>query len=198
MVAAEYVAIHRDLNGRGYGGTPDGIWRLRKGDRKGVYAFDYKTRGSDAVHSVYPEEARQVAAGVRAQYMIVADGKGGAKRATFPELDGGMVVTIKPDGARVFPIDLDEGMKGFTRLHQWFLDKQEDRSPIGRVWPLHRASQEERDAVVVEHSDVVADQIRGARSSAELTIIWRDASQAGTWTPEYTELAKSIKESLAS
>lgn len=195
LVAAEYVAIHRDLNSRGYGGTPDGIWRLRK-TRPGVYAFDYKTRGADAVHSVYPEEARQVAAGVRAQYMIVADGNGGAKRATFPELDGGMVVTIKPDGARVIPIDLDEGMKGFTKLHQRWLDKQEERAPIGRIWPLQRAPQADRDAVAVEQSDVVADQLRGARSSAALTIIYRDAVRDGLWRDEHTVIAKSIKESL--
>ena len=109
-----------------------------------------------------------------------------------------MVVTIKPDGARVIPIDLDEGMRGFTKLHQWYLDKQDERAPIGRIWPLQRATQEERAKVVVQESDVVADQLRAARSSAELTIIWRDASQAGTWTPEYTALAKTIKESLAS
>ena len=84
LVAAEYVAIHRDLNGRGYGGTPDGIWRLRKG-RPGVYAFDYKTRGADAQHSVYPEEARQVAAGVRSP---VHDRRGRERRSQASHLPG--------------------------------------------------------------------------------------------------------------
>jgi hypothetical protein len=197
LVAAEYVAIHRDLNGRGYGGTPDGIWRLRK-NRPGIFAFDYKTRGADAAHSVYPEEARQVAAGVRAQYMIISDGNGGAKRAEFPELDGGMVVTIKPDGARVFPIDLDAGMAGFTKLHQWYLDKQSERDPIGRVWPVQRSTDEQRAAVTVEKSDIVADQIQAAKSRAELTIIWHDAKAAGTWTDEHSALAKDTTKNFAS
>jgi hypothetical protein len=196
LVAAEYVAIHRDLNGRGYGGTPDGIWRLRK-TRPGIYAFDYKTRGADAQHSVYPQEAQQVAAGVRAQYMIVDDGLGGAKRAEFPELDGGMVVTIKPDGARVFPIDLDAGMRDFTRLHQRWIDKPSDRDPIGRVWPVQRATPDQRASVAMEKSDVVGDQIRAARSRAALTVIWRDAVRAGTWRDEHSALAKSVSENFA-
>lgn len=198
LVAAEYVAIHRDLNGRGYGGTPDGIWRLRKGNRPGVYAFDYKTRGASAQHSAYPQEAWQVAAGVRAQYMVVSDGNGGAKRSPFPELDGGMIVTVKPDGARIIPIDLDEGFRGFTKLHQRWLDKAEERAAIGRIWPIARATEEERATVSTEKFDIVADSLRNARSSAELTIAWRDYSRAGLWTDEHTVLAKSIKEKLAS
>jgi hypothetical protein len=193
LVAAEYVAVHRDLNGRGYAGTPDGIWRLRK-NRPGVYAFDYKTRGADAQHGAYAQESWQVAAGVRAQYMIVSDGNGGAKRAAFPDLDGGMVVSIKPDGARVFPIDLDEGMDGFTELHKWWLKKQNERSAIGRVWPIIRSSAEERAAVPVGSAgDAVTDQIKSAKSRAALTIAWHDAVEAGTWTDEHTALAKEVQ-----
>lgn len=197
LVAAEYVAIHRDLNGRGYGGTPDGIWRLRKG-RPGVYAFDYKTRGADAQHSVYPNEAQQVAAGVRAQYMIVDAGNGGAKRAPFPELDGGMVVTIKPDGARIFPINLDAAMEDFTALHRFWLHKQTERAPIGRVWPVLRSAPWERAEVEVEpQGDLVSEAIRAARSRAELMIIWTDAKKYGTWTTTHDQLSREVAQTFA-
>jgi hypothetical protein len=207
LVATEYVAIHRDLNGRGYGGTPDGIWRLRK-TRPGVFAFDYKTRGADARHSVYPEEARQVAAGVRAQYMIVDDGKGGAKRTAFPDLDGGVVVTIKPDGARVFPIDLDSAMDGFTKLHRWWLDKRDERGPIGRVWPLQRATTDQRAAIVVEEmagpAPVLDTPIPGdwaglidnATTVDALSEVWKSATAAGQWTSELEARGLARREAI--
>src|SRR5690606_31786199 len=183
LYAAEYVAIHRTLNGRGYGGTPDGIWRLRK-TVKGLFAFDYKTRAFDSNHGAYPDEAAQVAAGVNAEYMIVSDGNGGAKRARLPELDGGMIVSIKPDGARVYPVNLEAGMRDFTELHaRWVLSKSNRPKSIGRVWPVVRAPE-------VTGADVLA-KIASAQSADELYALYR--AHGSVWTDQHTAAAAARK-----
>src|SRR5690606_7655308 len=187
LYAAEYVAIHRTLNGRGYGGTPDGIWRLRK-TVKGLFAFDYKTRAFDSNHGAYPDEAAQVAAGVNAEYMIVSDGNGGAKRARLPELDGGMIVSIKPDGARVYPVNLEAGMRDFTELHaRWVLSKSNRPKSIGRVWPVVRAPE-------VTGADVLA-KIASAQSADELYALYR--AHGSVWTDQHTAAAAARKAELA-
>lgn len=195
LIATEYVAIHRTLNGRGYAGTPDGIWRLRK-TKKCVAAMDYKTRAADSSHGVYVEEARQVAAGIRAEYMIVDDGHGGAKRARIPDVDLGMIVSIKPDGARVYPLDIDKAFEGFTKLHQAWLDKQEERDCIGRVWPVQRAQPESAPVVTEPQTvteSVTADNlvtaIKGLTDPAHIRILW--AENKSVWNAELTELAKA-------
>lgn len=100
LVAAEFVCIHRDLNGHGYGGTGDAIIRI---DDK-LYLVDWKSRGSD--HDCYPEEAAQVAALAGAQYMIITGPEGSPVRALIPPLDGGLIVSIKTDGCRTYPVML--------------------------------------------------------------------------------------------
>jgi hypothetical protein len=99
LVAAEIVCIHRDLNGVGYGGTADAIVNI---DGK-LYLVDWKSRGSD--HDAYPEEAGQVAALAGAQYMII-EGASGPVRSLIPELAGGLIVSIKTDGCRTYPVML--------------------------------------------------------------------------------------------
>lgn len=142
LVAAEYVTVHRTLNGRGYAGTPDALLSI-KGPAlnvRGVRATDYKTRDATSEYRPYPDEAAQVAAGVRGEYMIVGDGHGGAVRQRFPKLDGGLIVSIKPEGARLYPIDLDAGFRDFTEMHEkWLRDKEDRPKAIGRVWPVQRA-----------------------------------------------------------
>ncbi len=100
LVAKETVCIHRDLNGVGYGGTADAIIRI---DSR-TYLADWKSRGSD--HDAYPEEAGQVAALAGAQYMIVAGPNGVPVRSLIPSLDGGLIVSIRPDGCRTYPVML--------------------------------------------------------------------------------------------
>jgi hypothetical protein len=99
LVAAEVVCIHRDLNGVGYGGTADAIVRIDGS----LYLVDWKSRGSD--HDAYPEEAGQVAALAGAEYMII-EGDSGPVRAKIPELAGGLIVSIKTDGCRTYPVML--------------------------------------------------------------------------------------------
>jgi hypothetical protein len=134
LVAAEYPVIHRDLNGVGYGGTPDGIWRIG-GD---LYLYDFKTRTEDGDHAAYPEEAAQIAAGARADYMLV-EGVDGAERRHIPDVVGGMVVSIKPDGCRIYPVDIDKAFDHFTALHAWWVARRAEREPIGRPWPVKAA-----------------------------------------------------------
>jgi hypothetical protein len=136
VIAAEYVALHRTLNGVGYGCTPDVACRIQ-GDDVGV---DWKSRGVDSDHGAYPEEAAQIAAGARAEYMIVDDGNGTPIRALLPPLTSGIVVSIKPDGCRVYPVDLDKAFRHTEAMHAFWVARKAEREPIGRAWPPRKAS----------------------------------------------------------
>jgi hypothetical protein len=100
LVAKEVVCIHRTLNGVGYGGTADAIIRI---DGK-LYMADWKSRGSD--HDAHAEEAAQVAALAGAEYMIVTDETGSPVRRLLPDFEGGLIVSIKTDGCRTYPVAL--------------------------------------------------------------------------------------------
>jgi hypothetical protein len=134
LVAAEYVVIDRDLHGVGYGGTPDGLIKIG-GD---LYAIDWKTRGADSKHSAYPEEAEQIAAGYNGQYMIVA-GPNGPERQPIPTVAGGLVISIKPDGCRTYPINLEHAYLHWEARHAWWCARRTEREPIGRQWPVKKA-----------------------------------------------------------
>jgi hypothetical protein len=140
LVAAEFVCISRTLNGVGYGGTADGIFEI-DGKR---WIVDWKSRGADSAHAAYPEEAGQVAAYARCQYIIVEDDDPrnpyGAKRMLPPVLDGGLIVSIKPDSYEVFPIDLDEAAEHFRAMHAWWVARQEERVAIKSKWPPRRSN----------------------------------------------------------
>ena len=129
LVAAEYVVIHRDLNGTGYGGTPDAIVRIG-GD---LWAIDWKTRTETSDHGAYPEEGAQIAAGALGHYMIV-EGDHGPTRQPIPQVAGGLVVSIKPDGCKVYPVDLGAAWSHWEALHSWWCARRAERSAIGRPW----------------------------------------------------------------
>lgn len=129
LLAAEFPAIHRYLNGVGYGGTSDALVRI--GGK--VYLLDWKSRGEDSSHGAYPEEAAQVAAYARAEYVIV-EGPNGPERQQLVKIDGGLIVSIKPDGYRVYPIDLDKGFAHWESLHAWWVARREERAAVGRQW----------------------------------------------------------------
>jgi hypothetical protein len=142
LVAAEYVAIHRTLNDVGYGCTPDGLWKI-EGD---LWAFDYKSRTADGDHSAYPEEGAQIAAGTHAEYMIV-EGSDGAERRPIPAVTGGMVVSLKPEGVRIFPVNLDEGFAHYEAMHAWWVARRTERDGIGRPWPVKKREPDKSDGV---------------------------------------------------
>ena len=142
LIAAEYVVIKRTMfcpiSGEqvaGYGGTPDGL--LRIGGE--IYAIDWKSRGEDSDHGAYPEEAEQVAAGVTADYMIVkADN--GAERQEIPDVTGGLIVSIRPDGARSYPIDISDAAPNWRARHAWWTARLRERKPVGKPWPIKAAT----------------------------------------------------------
>lgn len=140
LVAAEFVAVHRNLNGGiGYGGTSDGIFEI---DGK-WYMVDWKSRGDDSDHGCYPEEAAQLGAYAGAEYVIVADddesNPHGAKRIAVPELAGGLIFSIKSDSYEVYPVDLEAGFEHFTALHAWWCARRNERVAIGRKWAPRRS-----------------------------------------------------------
>lgn len=141
LVAAEFVAIHRNMNAHcvvrgneyyGYGGTGDAVIEI---DGK-LWLVDWKSRAEDSDHKAYPEEGAQVSAYGRAEYWIVGDdtSPNGAKRIKPPELAGGLIVSIKPDSYECFPIDLDEGFSYWDDLHAWWQARRSERRSIGRKW----------------------------------------------------------------
>lgn len=130
VIAKEYVALHRTLNGHGYGCTPDVVARIN-GEILGI---DWKSRGIDSDHGAYPEEAAQIAAGARAEYMIVTDEHGNPQRAPLPEIAGGIVVSIKPDGCRVYPVDLDPAFVHVEAMHAFWVARLDEKKAIGRAW----------------------------------------------------------------
>lgn len=127
LVAAEYVVIHRGLHGVGYGGTPDGLVRI---DGQ-LWAIDWKSRGEDSAHGAYAEEADQIAAGVLADYMIV-EGPNGPERRPIPDVDGGLIISIKPDGCRPYPIDVLRTT--WVERHAWWCARRTERDAIGKPW----------------------------------------------------------------
>jgi hypothetical protein len=142
LIAAEYVAIHRTLNGWGYGCTPDALVEW-DGEIVGI---DYKSRGEESKHGCYPEEGAQIAAGVFADYMIVDDGNGGARRQPIPKVHHGLVVSVKPDGCRLYPIDLDVAWEHYTKMHAWWVARRTERAHIGRVLPVKKSTVEPEPA----------------------------------------------------
>lgn len=139
LVAAEFVCIHRTLHGVGFGGTSDGIFEI-DGKR---YMVDWKSRGEDSDHDVYPEEAGQIGGYVGCEYIIIEDddpsNPHGAKRAHMPTLDGGLIVSIKPDSYEVYPIDLPRAIDHFHSMHAWWNARRIEGGTTGPKWAPRRA-----------------------------------------------------------
>lgn len=158
LVAAELVCIHRTLNMVGYGGTSDGIFEI-DGKR---YMVDWKSRGADSEHGAYPEEAAQLGAYAGAEYIIVDDddpaNPHGAKRAAMPELDGGLIISIKPDSYEVYPVNLTLGFDHFINLHGWWVARRNERKPVGRKWAPRRTVAETTAAEPLT-TEAMAEQI---------------------------------------
>lgn len=139
---SEVVTINRTV---GYGGTFDAVLRI---DGK-VYLVDWKTRKAGK-HGAYPEEGWQLAAYANAEYMIV-ERDGDAVRTPVPQLDGALIVSICPEGAKVYPVDLDKAWVAFQTLRNFWegnqltvigrpvrLAKTERALALDRVWHPER------------------------------------------------------------
>jgi len=130
LVAAEVVCISRGLNGVGFGQTIDTFVRIAGA----VWSVDFKSRTES--HSIYLEESCQVAGPLLCDYMIVADGNGGAKRAPIPDLAGGLIVSLVPTGHRSYPVEIDAVKSTFTAMHQWWVAQRDyrDSGAVGKAW----------------------------------------------------------------
>lgn len=120
LFACEMVCINRAT---GYGGTADTCVRI---DGKN-YVIDWKSRGADSDHGGYPEEGAQIAAYARADYWI-AEGPAGPVRLAVPNIDGGLIVSIKPDGCRTYPVELDGAWKHWEAMAAWWAARRDERS----------------------------------------------------------------------
>ncbi|GAC1408736.1 MAG: hypothetical protein NVSMB60_30230 [Mycobacterium sp.] len=179
LVAAEVVCINRTLNGVGYGTTADAVVEI---DGKN-YWVDWKSRSADSSHGCYPEEAGQIGCGAKADYMIV-QGEHGPVRQAPTQVEGGLIVSIKPDGVRLYPVDIDRAWSHWQNLHAWWVARREETVSIGKPWPP-RAVIEQTDG------DILLGLIDQAASNDELTTLWKQHQQE--WTPAHTDAAKKRK-----
>lgn len=135
LAFAEAVAFNRTLNGAGYGGTFDALLRIQ---RK-MWIVDWKSRGEGSDHAAYPEDAAQLGGYSAADYIIV-EGADGPERMPMPELAGGLIISIKSDGYRVYPIDLPEAQEHWSALHSWWVARRSERDAVGRPWAPRKSS----------------------------------------------------------
>lgn len=183
MVAAEVVCINRGLHGIGYGGTSDGLIRI---DGK-TYWVDWKSRGADSDHSAYPEESAQLGGYASADYMLV-EGPDGPERQRLPEVDGGLIVSIKPDGVRLYPIDLGKAAAHFKSLHAWWVAKLAAKAAIGKpLAPRALPSTQPLDILLAASLTGTAD---------ELMALYQRAVTEGRWTDEVKAAFSARKQQL--
>jgi hypothetical protein len=144
LVAAEVVCLHRTLNGIGYGGAADAFVRIDGG----VWVVDWKSRASD--HAAYLEEAAQGGGYAGAEYMIVTGPDGNPMRTLIPDVAGVLIVSIRTDGFRAYPIDRDGAVKAYAAMHRWWVEQRAftDDKVIGKPWaPKAATPTSDRDAL---------------------------------------------------
>lgn len=129
IVASEFLAISRSV---GYGGTGDAIWDLHVGPFDGLYLVDYKSRTEN--HQAYIEEAWQVAAYAKADYMIGTD-SAQAVRQRLPELAGGIILSLTPATYQLFSVDIAASWPGFLTLRRHWQHRMDGKSQLfGKPW----------------------------------------------------------------
>lgn len=115
----EIVATEVVVFGDGYAGTFDAIWR-RGND---LVIVDYKSRKAGKAATRYPEEGAQLAAYSRATYWVVEDDDGMRRMAPL-EVSRGLIVSIAPDGYRLYDVDLDSAHRTWTALHGFWSEQK--------------------------------------------------------------------------
>jgi hypothetical protein len=151
LYAAEAPVIHRSLHGYGYGGTFDALVKINGS----LVLPDWKSRDANSDHGAYPGEQGQVMGYLGADYMIVED-ETGPHRMAIPEAEG-WIVSIRPDGFRVYPIDPEHYSEHWREMHRRWVKSWADRDY--QDWHPMAPT-----AIV----DRVANAIRAAGSMSEL------------------------------
>lgn len=134
IVMSEFICFSRSV---GYGGTGDAIWDMHFGPFDGLYLVDYKSRTER--HAVYIEEAWQVTAYAKADYVIGVTGSVGAVetigRMRLPELAGGCILSITPESYEFYPVDLEAAWPGFLTLRRHWQHRSDGKAHIfGKGW----------------------------------------------------------------
>lgn len=137
-------------------------------------AGDWKSRADEGEHKIYPEEAAQVGALAGAQYMIIESPVGPA-RVEIPALELGIIVSVRPDSFRIYPVHLDKAFTHFGRMHAWWQARQDERKIYGRVWPPSKVMS-------------LRDQLEVVTSRDEAVQLWK--MNKSLWTDELTLLMK--------
>jgi hypothetical protein len=185
LIAAEYVYIGRDLNGVGYGGTAD--CDLRIPCLGGTFRIDWKSRGADSKHGCYAEEAAQLAASNSADYVIV-EGADGPMRQRVPAVDGGLIVSIKPDGVRLYPIQLEAAEPYWRSLHAFWVAQRDDKAGVGRQLAPRRAPR----PATPDFSGLATV----AADIDMLTALYKEAMAAGAWDDDLKAVFAARKQQL--
>lgn len=152
---SEVVGIRRDW----WGCTVDTVIEIDGT----TYVADWKTRAEDSQHGAYEEEACQIGANARCDYYITRQ-NGGAVRIPVPHLDRGLIISLRPDGYEMYPIELEPAADGAEALRACWVTKaagqKSARDAIGR--PLHPSALRPVDAIAESLADiaVVADWLR--------------------------------------
>lgn len=178
LVAAEFVCIHRTLNDVGYGGTSDAIVEL-DGQR---YLVDWKSRSEDGDHAAYPEEGAQLAAYAMAEYIVGQGPNGMAERLIRPELDGALIVSVRPDGTRIYPVNIAAAWDYMQRLHGWWITRRTEKDLVGRPWPTKTAVEQPKPVPVPVETPV----LRHADGTplTELENLYEESAALGEWLAE--------------
>lgn len=192
LLACEAVVLNRDINSYGYGGTID-AWVKLNGE---VTALDWKTRTPSSRHGAYPEEAAQIAAGIRGNYWMEPV-NGSVQRSPIPNITRGTVISIKPEGCREYDIDINNAWTHFQNMHNWWTARRTENDAIYKTPKLGTKP------VDTTQRDNLVERIHAIRKQGhaqQLAEQWRPdlpkPSLAHTWTEQQRATITHIVENV--
>ncbi len=128
IVASEVIVFSRF----GWVGTFDAVIRFGAGPLAGrTVGADYKSRKPGKAATRYPDEGAQLGAyfGTEAHYWIVEDQDGTLRRMTPLAVDCGAIVSLAPDGYRIYEVDLTHACDVWGHLRR-FSEAQRDATAM--------------------------------------------------------------------
>lgn len=161
LLLSEAVCISRSL---GVGGTADAGLRIKGRN----YFVDFKSRALDksgrGKHEAYDDEAAQLGLYTQPDAYMIVDVDGRPARQRLPEFDGGLIITIAPDGYVLHPVELGEAQALARSLHGFWLAMR--TSPVGK--PVYLSAE----------APASAGQGGGGQAPAESRAVVVDAAPA--------------------
>jgi hypothetical protein len=133
-VVASEVVVFGVEDGYPWAGTFDSIWKvtepllkalgpkttLQVGD---LVIVDYKSRKPGKAANRWPEEGVQVGGYSTADYWVIEDGEGIRRRQPMT-LNAGLIVSIAPEGYRLYEVDLMQARRHWTCTVQFHRTRQ--------------------------------------------------------------------------